>query len=210
MNYKQKLDNHDFMKPDHVARFLRNHYTGTDNFGRMALGEIIRRYEYPTVLDAACGTCVNWESFKLRGVKCNYIGLDRTEKLLAHAKYLYGDEITLKEGYVQSMPMKDGEVDVVIMRHILEHLDSYEDAIREGLRVASQELIVVFFVDPSGSNEDVIKESEPDENGCTYYWNTYSWSKFVSFISSLGVQIVRDYVVTPGAAANDTIVRLIK
>ena len=212
MNYKERLDNHDFMKPEHVAKFLRNYRTGPDNFGRMMLAKIIRSYDNPTVIDAACGTCVNWETFKMLGTKCIYTGVDRTQKMLDHAKALYGDEIYLKNGYVQDLPFQDGEADIVIMRHILEHLgEGYEAAIREGLRVASKELIVVFFVDPSiSSQEDVIKESEPDENACTYYWNTYSWNKFIDFVSGLGVQIKRDYVTTPGAAASDTIVRLIK
>jgi hypothetical protein len=112
---------------------------------------------------------------------------------------------------VQETGFSDGFADVVIMRHIMEHLqEGYEDAIREGLRVASKELVVVFFLDPSEAAEDVIQESEPDENGCTYFWNTYSWPKFTKFVSTLGVQIKLCYVQTPGAAHADTIVRLIK
>lgn len=211
MNYKERIDNHDFMEPDHIARFLRNHRTGTDNFGRMVLSNIIRTYDNPKVLDAACGTCVNWETFKLLGTKCRYTGMDRTRKMLDHAQTLYDDQIDLQLGYVQDMPFQDGQMDIVIMRHILEHLgEGYEAAIKEGLRVASKELIVVFFVDPSDSDVDIIKESDPDQNGCTYFWNTYSWNKFVNFVSGLGVQIQKQYIVTPGAAAADTIVRLIK
>lgn len=207
-----KPDCHDFMEPDHIARFLRNHRTGTDNFGRMVLSNIIKTYDNPKVLDAACGTCVNWETFKHLKTKCQYTGVDRTQKMIDHAINLYGEEIDLKLGYVQDLPFQDGQMDIVIMRHILEHLgEGYEAAIKEGLRVASKELVVVFFVDPSiTSEDDVIKESEPDENGCTYFWNTYSWNKFIGFVSGLGVQIKRDYIVTPGAAAADTIVRLIK
>jgi ubiquinone/menaquinone biosynthesis C-methylase UbiE len=120
-------------------------------------------------------------------------------------------EISVTKGYVQELPLKDGSVDIVIMRHILEHLqEGYEDAILEGLRVASKELIVVFFLNPSHEDDDVIHESDPDENGCTYFWNTYSWIKFTNFVSGLGVKMKYDHVITPGAAHSDTIVRLIK
>lgn len=209
--FKSTLDNHDFMTEEHIAGFLRNHRTGIDNLGRHALAKIIAQYSRPVVVDAACGTCVNWDVFKRLGVPCQYIGVDRTKGMLAEANKRYGNEISTREGYVQDLPFDEGEADVVIMRHIVEHLqEGYEDAIREGLRVASKELVLVFFLDPSDQEEDIIQESDPDENGCTYFWNTYSWRKFTSFVASLGVQMKYDRIITPGAAHADTIVRLIK
>ena len=131
--------------------------------------------------------------------------------MLAEANYRYGNEISLKEGYIQSIPFQDNSFDVVIARHILEHLEEgYEAAIKEVFRVASKEAIVVLFVDLADIPEDVIKESEPDENGCTYFWNTYAHDKFMAFLGTLGCQVKIEYVVTPNAAAADTIVRLIK
>jgi ubiquinone/menaquinone biosynthesis C-methylase UbiE len=209
--FKHTPDNHDFMSGEHIAGFLRNHRTGTDNLGRQTLAKIIQQYDNPKVLDAACGTCVNWEVFKLTGTKCQYVGMDRTEGMLEEANNRYGGEITLHRGYVQETDLPDNFVDVVIMRHILEHLqEGYETAIKEGLRVASKELIVVFFLDPSEKEEDEMQESPLDENGCTYFWNTYSWAKFTRFVSGLGVKMMIGYVKTPGAAHADTIVRLVK
>lgn len=209
--FKDTPDNHDFMTEEHIAGFLRNHGTGTNNLGRQALAKIVAQYPNPTVVDAACGTCVNWEVFKMLGVDCVYIGVDRTEGMIREAQKRYGSEITLYQGYVQDLPFENDHADIVIMRHILEHLqEGYKDAIHEGLRVASKELIIVFFLDPSDSEEDLIQESDPDENGCTYFWNSYSWSKFTQFISTLGVQMKVGQISTPGAAHKDTIVRLIK
>jgi ubiquinone/menaquinone biosynthesis C-methylase UbiE len=208
--FKDTPDNHDFMTEEHIAGFLRNHRTGTDNLGRHTLASIIAKHDNPLVLDAACGTCVNWEVFKQRGIQCQYTGVDRTLGMLEEAEKRY-PEITLVPGYVQQLPFNDDSHDIVIMRHILEHLqEGYEDAIREGLRVASKELVVVFFLNPSDQEEDTIEESDPDENGCTYFWNTYSWSKFINFVAELGVAMKCDHVITPGAAHADTIVRLIK
>lgn len=210
-DYQNRRDNHDFMMPDHVASFLRNHNTGTNNHGRNRLSSLLFEHGKPTVLDVACGTCVNWEVFKGRGLDCQYTGLDRTKKMLAHAKALYGDEIKLQEGFIQSIPFQDGAFDVVIARHILEHLgEGYEAAIKEVYRVASKEAIIVLFVDLADIASDVIKESEPDENGCTYFWNTYAHDKFMTFLGTLGCRVSVEYVQTPGAAAADTIIRLIK
>jgi len=209
--YKRTLDNHDFMEKDHISRFLRNHKTGIDNLGRQGLAQIVEKYDNPRVIDAACGTCVNWDVFKLRGTKCEYVGVDRTEGLLSHAQELYGDEIELVQGYVQALPFNDDSADIVVLRHILEHLqEGYEDVIREGLRVASKELVIVFFLDPSNAPQDDISESDPDENGCTYFWNTYSYPKLMEFLNGFGYQVKLHVIPTPGAAHQDTIVRIIK
>jgi len=200
------------MKPDHVAQFLRNHNTGVNNLGRLYLASIISQHgPGTTVLDAACGSCVNYEVFKNHHVKCHYTGLDRTEKLLEEAKCRYHDEITLIKGFVQEIPLPDESQDIVILRHILEHLEEgYELAIKDALRVAKKEVIAVFFLTPNTGETDQLEQSSPDENGCTYWWNTYSWNKFVRFVASLGHQVQVRYVLTPGAAHADTIVRIIK
>ncbi len=211
-NWRIRKDNHDFMQPDHVSNFLRNHNTGVNNIGRFNLAAILANYPAGTkVLDAACGSCVNYEVFRNHKVPCVYTGLDRTDKLLEEARRRYGDEITLVKGFVQEMPLPDESQDVVILRHIVEHLEEgYELAIKEALRVAKKEVILVFFLTPRQEMTDLIEQSQPDENGCTYFWNTYSWPKFTMFIASLGVQIQVKHVRTPGAAHSDTIVRLMK
>jgi len=200
------------MKPDHVAQFLRNHNTGVNNLGRLYLASIISQHgPGTTVLDAACGSCVNYEVFKNHHVQCSYTGLDRTEKLLDEARRRYGGEITFVKGFVQEIPLPDESQDIVILRHILEHLEEgYELAIKDALRVAKKEVIAVFFLTPNTGETDQLEQSSPDENGCTYWWNTYSWNKFVRFVASLGHQVQVRYVLTPGAAHADTIVRIIK
>jgi ubiquinone/menaquinone biosynthesis C-methylase UbiE len=209
--FKDTPDNHDFMSPGAISEFLRNHNTGINNRGRAYLATIINDYTNPLVVDAACGTCVNWEVFRHLGSECRYIGVDRCEGMLREAGIRYGQEIETLSGYVQELPFADNEADIVIMRHILEHLqEGYEDAIREGLRVAKHELVIVFFIDPSNEAEDDISESEPDEHSCTYFWNTYSWDKFIRFIVEFGFKFSAARIETPGAAHADTIVRIQK
>lgn len=211
--WETRRDNHDFMEPAHVAQFLRNHRTGPDNLGRMALAQIIASQAPCTVLDAACGTGVNWEVLHNHNVPCTYTGLDRTARLLAHARDLYGshEDAEFVQGYVEEMPFDDESKDIVILRHILEHLEEgYEPAITEALRVAAKEVIVVFFLTPNETQEHVLEESEPDKNGCTYHWNTYSWQKFSTFLAGFGYRFTAHHVPTPGAAHADTIVRIYK
>ena len=214
MKYGDIMDDHEYMTPEHRKSFLRNHRTGIDNFGRQALGKIIEKHDNPTVLDAACGTAVNWEVFKRMGVACQYTGLDSTQGLLDTAAEFYGDQISLTKGYVQNLPFEDSSQDLVILRHILEHLgEGYKDVIKEGLRVAYKELVVVFFETPQDIPEDIIDERKSGDHcpdGITHFWNTYSHPRFVEFIASLGHPFKYHFVETPGAAAPDSIFRIIK
>ena len=198
------------MTDDQVKRFLRNYKTGTDNNGRKALAGILADYDNPKVLDAACGTAVNYEVLAANNIPVQYTGMDRTIKFINYAKELYGDNITMVEGYVQEMPFQDNEFDVVILRHILEHLEDYELAVREAIRVAKKEVIIVFFLDPSNDLQDQIEVRKTEYEGYTYWWNTYSWPKFVRFVSEFGLLPQRCVFETPGAAHRDTIVRLKK
>ncbi len=209
-----RLDDHDFMEPDHIARFLRNYKTGVDNLGRHTLAKILKQYSSPTVLDIACGSCVNFEVFRRFGVQCQYIGYDRTRNLLHHARTLYGDEIRLDRGYAEDLPYVDHYVDVSILRHIGEHMlpKDFYTAIQEAIRVSKSEVIIVFFETPQNIPEHIVnkRSSNIPNQEVFHYWNVYSWSRFTEFIASLGVQMKYDHIQTPGAAHADTIVRLIK
>jgi len=208
-----RRDTHDFFDKEHVARFLRNAGTGTDNTGRFFLATIVASHQNPTVLDIACGTAVNHEVFNNHKVPHQYIAYDRTQQFLDHAKSLYGD--TIKDyvrGYAQDLPFEDNSVDISVLRHIGEHMtpSDFYTAIKEALRVSKKEVVLVFFLDLHSGTEHLVEERGPDERGATYFWNTYSWPTLTRFFAQLGVKMKVSRVTTPGAAAADTIVRLIK
>lgn len=206
-----RKDDHDLLTDEQADNFLRNHMTGPDNVGRHALGSLLMLYPGGKVLDAACGSAINYETFTKMGIDIHYTGIDRTVKLLEAAKRRYPG-IDVCQGYVEEMPFGDGDYDVVIFRHLLEHLvEGYEVAVKEALRVASKEVIVVFFLTPANTKEHQLEERPSGDNtGYTHHWNTYSWPKFRRFAEPLVTEIKTIHVQTPGAAHADTIVRLIK
>ncbi len=206
-----RKDDHDLLTDEQADNFLRNYMTGPDNAGRRALGSLLMLYPGGKVLDAACGGAINYETFTKMGLDIHYTGIDRTPKLLEAARRRYPN-IDVRQGYVEEMPFNDGEYDVTILRHILEHLEEqYEVAVNEALRVASKEVIVVFFLTPTNAEEHQLEERPSGDNtGFTHHWNTYSWPKFRRFVEPLVAEIKTTHVQTPGAAHVDTIVRLIK
>lgn len=214
-------NDHDFMEPDHVARFLRNHNTGVTNKGRMALGDFIQRtFQFsskpPRVLDVACGTCVNYETFRGMGVNCLYEGIDRTPKLIAHAKRLYGDEIKVHRGYAQDLPFVNDSFDVIILRHIAEHMHpvDFAAAVDEAVRVSDKEVLIVFFEPPTGEPEHIIEERSsgiPGRSEVTHYWNRYSHRRLMEHLMSYGHKVSKAQpIFTPGAAHADVVYRISK
>lgn len=209
--WRTRKDDHDLLTDEQADSFLRNHMTGPDNQGRRTLGSLLHLHPGAKVLDAACGGAVNYETFTNMGLDIQYTGLDRTPKLLEAARRRY-PQIDLHEGYVEEMPFEDGEFDIVILRHILEHLEEgYEVAVKEALRVASKEVVVVFFLTPTMADDHQLEERPSGDNtGYTHWWNTYSWPLFAGFVKPLVSDVQTRQVITPGAAHCDTIVRLIK
>lgn len=217
MNYRNNTNDHDFFTDEHIRNFLRNHNTGINNRGRQALGHIIQQYENPSVLDVACGSCVNYEVWRLMGIKHEYIGFDLTQKLLDEAKRRYGDSIKLIQGFAQELSghFQTDTIDVIIIRHFLEHVHNgdYQPIIKQAFDIATKELDIVFFLEPHGGPNDIIERRSSNIEGhpeVVHYWNIYSLSKFLQFITTLGCKIEKHYIITPGAAAADTIFRLIK
>lgn len=211
-DWQTRKDTHDYFDDALVENFLRQHRTGVDNLGRQTLARIVAQYDNPVVLDCAAGTAVNWEVFQACGVTCRYIAFDRTKKLLDHAKKLYGDSIEYIEGYAQELSIVQQDVDIVIIRHLLEHLPygDYEDIVRQAIELANHEVVLVFFLDLSSDDSDSVEHRGPDERGCYHWWNTYSQRKLMEFLTQFGYQIKGQYVRTPGAAHADTIIRIIK
>lgn len=217
MNYLSHGNDHDFFDKEHVERFLRNHKTGTDNHGRQYLGYLLRQYENPSVLDIACGSCVNHETWRNMGIPHRYTGLDLTQKLLDEASKRYPDSVTLLRGYAQDAAsiFTNEKFDVVVIRHFLEHVynGQYESIVEQAFQLANKELIIVFFLTPHGGMEDKVEERSSGIDGhpeVTHFWNEYSWPKFVNFIAKFGCRVTTECIVTPGAAHTDFIVRVIK
>jgi ubiquinone/menaquinone biosynthesis C-methylase UbiE len=101
--------------------------------------------KYRSVLDCACGTCLDYFEYKKEGIPIKYKGVDLCIGLVEEAKSL-GIDCDL--GDIEDLPYEDESFDVVTARHILEHLDYYEKAISEMCRVARYEVLIVFFLAP--------------------------------------------------------------
>ncbi len=161
-NLHDTLD-HDYLK----NKFLRIPGEGIDNTGRIKLAELVKGKG--SILDVACGTCVNYELMK----DLNYHGFDLTQQMLDVALELYPElEGKLYNGSIQGMGFIDNEFDVVIARHIFEHIPDWREAMTECLRVAKKYCYFIFYIHPTKEPEE-IKYVENGTEGA-YYLNRYN------------------------------------
>lgn len=145
---------------------------------RLAARKYIALKKYASVLDVPSGLCIDYFGFKKDHISTAYQGLDFSTKLVSLAQR-NGIQVTL--GDIEQMPFEDNSFDLVYCRHILEHLTYYEQAIKEAIRVAKKEVLIVFFIKPH-EKDDIIDKSVLD--GHTVYHNTYSQNKFARYVLS--------------------------
>lgn len=101
-----------------------------------------------SLLDVGCGPGALWPHLESQ-TRLKWIGLDVTQEMLATAHRLFPNVGCLR-GDAGSLPFADGKFEVVLLRHVLEHLPDWlmEKAISEAMRVASRAVVIDFYVPP--------------------------------------------------------------
>ncbi|MCL4229888.1 methyltransferase domain-containing protein [Candidatus Dependentiae bacterium] len=143
---------------------------------RITMREYIKNRGYKSVLDIPCGLCTELLGYKADGMDIAYLGIDITEKLITRAQSL---GINAIQGSIESIPLPDSSIEVCYARHILEHLDYYELALNELIRVARDEVIVIFFIKPHKADDYICSAID---RGCVLYHNAYNKNKIERFI----------------------------
>lgn len=146
---------------------------------RIKCREHLKKMNYKNFLDVACGVCTEYFGFKKNEINIEYTGIDITPKLVKNANDL---GINVKEGSIEAIPFADNSFEIVYARHILEHLDYYEKAIKELIRVAQKECFIVFFIPPSTQDDKI--DLATHYNYLLYH-NRYNREKIEKFVLSL-------------------------
>jgi len=129
-----------------------------------------------SILEAGCGTATELTGYKKYGFSVDYTGLDISPRMLQTARERHKD-IRFVQGDVRELEFKDKSFDVVLLRHVLEHLPDYNDAVGEAVRVAKKSVIVDFFIAPTQLPFDMTFWYKQG-----YYENWYSKRKFDNFV----------------------------
>jgi len=173
---------------DDIKAFLRSGQEGVESPSRTKIREILFEFPGATLLDAACGPAVELEGYKKYGINVDYTGSDFTYSMVDHARKIFPG-YKFHVGNITCLAEKESSFDIVLARHIFEHLPHYKQAMKECLRVARKRVIVNFFIELNDTEEDIITTRGKDS-----YNNCYSRRIFESFLTkTLKVREFKNY-----------------
>ena len=143
---------------------------------RAAIKNHVLQKDYASFLDCGCGMCVDFWNIIFSKPEIDYLGVDITQKFVDRANDL---GIKALKGSVENIPVQNNQFEVSFCRHVLDHLDYYQKAIDELIRVAQKEVIIVFLFEP-GNQKDEINSMQ--FYGYDRFYNRYNKSKLESFV----------------------------
>jgi ubiquinone/menaquinone biosynthesis C-methylase UbiE len=150
-----------------------------NSISRKTLRNYLKKTNYHTLLDAACGPGTEYLGFVQDNLSIAYTGIDVTQKFIDAARSVGANVFY---GSIEHIPYPDKQFDVGYTRHALENLPHYRSAITELIRIAQIEVLLIFFIRPRNVADDVIKINNT-KYGPLYY-NIYSKQKLEQFLRS--------------------------
>ncbi|HRN78491.1 MAG TPA: class I SAM-dependent methyltransferase [Candidatus Dependentiae bacterium] len=166
-----------FKNMDQSIKTLRC-WLGDENAeSRVKMRKHIQKKGYKNILDVPCGLCTEFAGYIKDGINIKYYGADITPQLVAYGKELGLDVV---QASIEDLPYESSFFDVCYARHILEHLSYYKKAIDELIRVANKEVLIIFFIKPSDTEEIYSTVSR----GALIYHNQYNKSMLEAYVKS--------------------------
>lgn len=133
--------------------------------------------QYKSIIDCGCGLATDYFGFKNDNYEIEYTGLDSC-KYLVDLNKNYGIRMIEAE-LEKELDIPDNSYECVYSREVLEHLSSYEKTISEFVRIATKEVMIVFFIKPD--DEEQVNYWEEED----LYHNKYNKEKLENFIINL-------------------------
>lgn len=128
---------------------------GVDAPSRVRIRERVAECHYESVLDCGAGLGLDYIGFQNISHPVAYAGIEPSAAMRGTAHqvaehYSQPGLIPISEGSIEDIPYPDQHFDLVYARHIFEHLPHIDGAVREMVRAARLEVVVVFFMRPGG------------------------------------------------------------
>jgi len=168
----------DYAKGD-VAIHMTGGGQGKDHPSRLWLVSYIP--ENSKVLDIGCCNALMYQTFKDAGKDINYTGVDRLPEFIKYCKDTYSPEARFYTSDADDLrDFDDSSFDYVVSRHVIEHLPYYSQHVIEMFRVAKKEVIIVGFLEFTGTDLDKIQWGMIEQGGSWY--NRYSRTGLEAFL----------------------------
>jgi len=113
----------------------------------------------------------NWKG-KYIGVDSNQQALDLAQKLLSAYRGLE----FINHDVFNVSSLEDNSSEMVYMKDVIEHLEYYEGAVQEMMRISSKYILLSMFI-PFNKEDKIYKHNQG------YYLNGYGQEKFEKFVN---------------------------
>ena len=132
-----------------------NEYLGwlgdKESYSRVFILDNIKDLEIKSIVDFGCGPCVDYFALKDEGYEFEYLGVDSCVHL---KEYNESRDIPFLNAPVEKTGLEDDSYELSYSRHLLEHLPTYKDVLKEMIRIANKYVVHIFFIKPS-DEEDI-------------------------------------------------------
>jgi ubiquinone/menaquinone biosynthesis C-methylase UbiE len=157
---------------DTLAVLMHEGAAGVNHPSRKFVASLIHKGE--SILDVGCGAGVGYEALAAVGLESRYVGIDSSEPSVEIACEFYPAG-NFRVGKATSLVAGLGSMsfDVVLVRHVLEHLPDFETAMNEAISVSRRLAVFVFFLTPRALPFGV-RKIDLCINGTVFYNYVYS------------------------------------
>ena len=165
--------------------------------------ELLTPYLTPgdSLLDAGCGSGYLYHSFRSRGLKINYMGIDSSPSLIGIGREIlpaYGLECERLQ--VMRIDDLNGEVDHCVCINVLSNIDNYHRPLERLLQISRRSLVLRESLHGQGSYSYVTDWYLDKGVDLKVHVNTYPLGEVEAFVRSYGfsVAVVADKRVGEG------------
>lgn len=149
-----------------------------DKLSRKKMREYLKQQQYESILDIPCGAGADFYGLIQDSIEIAYQGVEITPKLV---DFCHNHGVPVVQGSIERIPFANETFDIAYARHILEHLSYYHTALKELIRAAKKEVLVVFFIPPRPKLPDKINLYVV--RGLPLYNNWYNKEMIDDFVS---------------------------
>jgi len=140
---------------------------------RVFIRDNIKELGIKSIADFGCGPCLEYIGLKQDNYEFDYLGIDSCVHL---KEFNESKGIPFLNSAIEKTNLDDSSFQLSYSRHVLEHLPTYKDALKEMIRVASEYVVHIFFIKPSDDEEINYWKEE------NLYHNHYSKSDIKKYL----------------------------
>jgi len=199
---KTELNPWSFLSNDDLKKFLTDPMNDENAPDRaFVINYLKQNFKKVRFLDVGSGTGNQYLSLKQSGLDFEYLGVDKTQKMVEFASKRF-PEAKFIQGDIYSLPFPDRSWNVVYARHIIDHLSGYEGALSELARTCS-DCLIICLLNPLADKQEIKvigkppSQTKPGEFS-EHFLNTYARKPFMEVLKNSGFDVAVSKLIEVG------------